>query len=96
MGLTVCLVAGLAWLLARPRSRAGRLALGAAAVLAVWWNLGLAVQFGAGWMDRQRLELGRNAYQTFVEVPLRLPSLAYRYVFDRASFYRSAREPVRE
>jgi hypothetical protein len=48
------------------------------------------VQFGAGLMDRQRLELRRNAYNTFVEVPKRLPGIAYRYLFDRGSFYRSA------
>jgi hypothetical protein len=45
-------------------------------------------QFGAGMMDRQRLQLARNAYNTFVAVPRDLPGLAYRYVFDRASFYR--------
>ena len=31
-------------------------------------------------MDRQRLELGRNAYDVFVTVPRSAPSLAYRYV----------------
>jgi hypothetical protein len=94
VGLTVCLVVGLGWLLARAPGR-GRLALVATA-LAVWWNLGLAVQFGAGWMDRQRLDLPRNAYLTFVEVPRHLPGLAYRYLFDRASFYGAVRNaPMR-
>ncbi|MFO7692966.1 MAG: hypothetical protein R6V57_07780 [Vicinamibacterales bacterium] len=69
------------------RSRA-RAAASVLAGLCVWWNLGLMVQFGAGLMDRQRLDLPRNAYNTFVEVPRRLPDLAYRYVFDRGSFYR--------
>jgi hypothetical protein len=87
VGLTVCLVVGIAWLLARvPSGGPKRLALGVCAV-AVWWNLGLAFQFGAGLMNRQRLELGRNAYATFVDVPLRLPEFAWRYLFDRASFY---------
>ncbi len=58
--------------------------------LCVWWNLGLMVQFGAGLMDRQRLDLRLNAYNTFVEVPRRLPDLAYRYLFERGSFYRAA------
>jgi hypothetical protein len=58
--------------------------------LGVWWNLGLMAQFGAGLMDRQRLELGRNTYQTFVTIPLRLPELAYRYLFARRSFYQPA------
>ena len=29
-------------------------------VLAVWWNLGLMVQFGARLMDRQRLDPART------------------------------------
>jgi hypothetical protein len=65
---------------------------GAAAVaaVAIWWNLGLMVQFGTGLMDRQRLEPAKNAYNTFVTVPLRLPDLAYRYVFERRSFFKPA------
>jgi len=55
--------------------------------LCVWWNLGLMVQFGAGLMDRQRLDLRLNAYNTLVEVPRRLPDIAYRYLFERGSFY---------
>ena len=38
-------------------------------------------------MDRQRLEPRRNAYDAFVTVPRMVPDLAYRYLFDRASFY---------
>lgn len=95
VGLTVCLVTGLAWLLARVPAGAARRVTGVAVVAAVWWNLGLALQFGAGWMDRQRLELGRNAYRTFVEVPRQLPTLTYRYLFDRASFYRTRPGPNR-
>ena len=45
------------------------------------------VQFGAGLMDRQRLELTHNAYNTFVVVPKAFPVMAYRYFFDRTSFY---------
>jgi hypothetical protein len=60
----------------------------AAVALAVWWNLALMAQFGAGLMDRQRLELSRNAYNTFVTIPLRLPDLVYRYVFERGSFFK--------
>jgi hypothetical protein len=39
-------------------------------------------------MNRKRLELARDLRGTFVELPLRLPSIAYRYLFDRGSFYR--------
>ena len=60
----------------------------AAVAVAVWWNLGMMAQFGAGLMDRQRLELSRNAYNTFVTIPLRLPDLAYRYVFERGTFFK--------
>jgi len=93
VGLTVCLVIGLGWVFARVHVPGRRRLLGAAVLVAVWWNLGLAIQFGAGWMDRQRLELGRNAYVTFVEVPFRLPALAYRYLFDRASFFEAGARP---
>ena len=46
------------------------------------------VQFGAGLMDRQRMEPARNAYTSFVALPRQAPGLAYRYLFDRESFYR--------
>ena len=39
-------------------------------------------------MDRQRLEPRKNAYDAIVTVPLETPSLVYRYLFDRASFYK--------
>jgi hypothetical protein len=71
----------------RGESGAGRIALAATLALAVWWNLGLMAQFGGGLMDRQRLTLGQNAYHTFVTVPMRLPELAWRYLFARSSFY---------
>lgn len=89
VGASVILVAGVAALL---RSANGwrRWAVAVVVATAVWWNLGLMAQFGAGLMDRQRLELARNAYTTFVTVPISLPSLAYRYLFDRSSFYRSS------
>lgn len=91
VAMTSPFVIGLAVLGARvARSRARAAAAALVAALCVWWNLGLMVQFGAGLMDRQRLEPGRNAYNTFVEVPRRLPGIAYRYLFDRGSFYRSA------
>jgi hypothetical protein len=90
LALTVVLVTGLAtmWTSARPRGARAVTAL--AVVLGLWWNIGLMVQFGAGLMDRQKLEPARNAYTTFVVVPARLPGIVYRYVFDRQSFYRAA------
>jgi hypothetical protein len=88
VGLTVVFVIGLTGLASAIRSRAGRVALAAAVCLCVWWNVGLMIQFGAGLMDRQRLEPARNAYTTFVTLPRTAPALAYRYLFDRGSFYR--------
>lgn len=95
VGLTSLFVVGLAALLARMGgSRARQVVCGVMVVVGVWWNLGLMAQFGAGLMDRQRLELGRNTYQTFVTIPARLPELAYRYLFERRSFYKT--EPPHE
>jgi hypothetical protein len=89
VALTAPFVIGLAVLGARvPRRRLARVAAAALVGLCVWWNLGLVVQFGAGLMDRQRLDWRRNAYNTFVEVPRRLPEIACRYLFERGSFYR--------
>jgi hypothetical protein len=88
LGLTLIFCVGLAAFLTRVERPAMRRAAWVAVAVAVWWNLGLIAQFGAGLMDRQRLELARNAYNTFVTIPARLPNLAYRYVFERSSFYR--------
>ena len=89
VGLTIVLVIGLAALMARVGVRRGRAGLGLALAVCVWWNVALMIQFGSGLMDRQRLELGRNAYQAFVGVPARVPEFAWRYLFDRSSFYKS-------
>jgi hypothetical protein len=51
----------------------------------------LIIEFGTGLMNRQRLDPAKNAYDAFVTIPGRVPSLAYRYLFDRASFYRQRR-----
>jgi hypothetical protein len=85
VGTTAILVVGLAALTTVRRT--WRPALTLIATIAIWWNVGLMVQFGAGMMDRQRLTLAKNAYNTFVAVPLNLPELAYRFAFDRASFF---------
>jgi hypothetical protein len=90
VALTAPLVISLAVLAAHAAGSKARGAVAAVAALCVWWNLGLMVQFGAGLMNRQRIDLRLNAYNTFVEVPRRLPDIAYRYLFDRGSFYRPA------
>jgi ABC-type sugar transport system permease subunit len=88
VALTPLLAVGLAgvdraW---SPR-HAARAALAALVIAAVWWNVGLMAQFGLHTMDRQRLTPAANARATFIDLPLRAPSLAWRYVTDRSSFY---------
>lgn len=95
--LTVVLVIGLTALwngvserVPRPRSRFHLThAVAAALVLCVWWNVALMALFATRMMDRQRLEPARNFYNAFITLPLQLPSLAYRYLMDRDSFYES-------
>ena len=92
VALTVLLVIGLAALFRASRTFWSRRSIAVAIALCIWWNVGLMAQFGSGMMDRQRLELSRNAYGTFVAVPRSLPQLAYRYFFDRQSFYSSSQD----
>lgn len=89
VGLTVVFVTGLAVVVTRANRGMVRALLGIVLALCMWWNLALMIQFGAGLMDRQRLEVARNAWNAFVVVPIELPRLLYRYAFDRQSFYRS-------
>ena len=88
VGTTVLLVIGLTGAFRMAQKRLSRAALVVGVVVCIWWNLGLTVQYGAGLMDRRRLEPLRNAHTTFVVLPRLLPDLAYRYLFDRSSFYR--------
>jgi len=44
-------------------------------------------EFGTSMMDRQRLELKRNAYDAFVTLPRMAPDLIRRYFTERSSFY---------
>lgn len=86
VALTAVLVIGWAALL-HAVAPGWRRALALLLAASTWWNISLMAQFGAGLMDRQRLEPARIAYNTFVVVPRLLPTLAWRYVFDRPSFY---------
>ena len=89
VGLTIFLVIGLAALLQVVRAGPARFGVNAVIMLSIWWNLGLIAQFGTGLMNRSRVEPARNAYNNFVTIPIQFPTLAYRYVFDRQSFYQS-------
>jgi hypothetical protein len=94
VGVTIFLVVGLAALREWIRTRRGRIATNIAIAICVWWNLALTAEFGTSMMDRQKLELKRNAYDAFVTLPRRAPGLMYRYFTERASFYKPA-EPAR-
>jgi hypothetical protein len=90
VALSALLIVGLAAGFARlsAAAPAWRRAWVAILVVAAYWNVALSAEFATGAMDRQRLEPGRNAYAAFVTIPAQAPSLAYRYLFDRRSFYR--------
>jgi hypothetical protein len=90
VALTAILVTGVAAVLTHVRHGTGL--VWAALGLCVWWNLGLMLQFGAGLMDRQRLEPARNAWTNFVVLPVEAPRLAWRYVVARETFYRNKNE----
>jgi hypothetical protein len=94
VALTVLLVIGLAALRAA-LSGAARAVVVVVSGLSIWWNIALMAQFGSGMMDRQRLELGRNAYNAFVTLPVTAPELAWRYVTRRDSFYQRREAPHR-
>ncbi|HTI36697.1 MAG TPA: hypothetical protein VL484_03985 [Vicinamibacterales bacterium] len=89
VALSALLIVGLAGGMARMAAAPAPLRRTAVAVtaLAVYWNVALSAEFAIGAMDRQRLQPARNAYDAFVTIPLEAPSLAYRYLFDRQSFY---------
>jgi len=90
VSMTAALVVGYAVLWNRAATGAARPVLAAITVLAVYWNLAVTAEFATGLMDRQKLEPRKNAYDAFVTLPRMAPSLAYRYLVDRSSFYQRA------
>jgi hypothetical protein len=91
IALTAVMVIGYAAL--RAALDRGPWVLTAVTILAVYWNLALSAEFATGLMDRQKLEPRRNAYDAFVTLPAQAPSLLYRYLFDRESFYQQRGTP---
>jgi hypothetical protein len=94
VAVTILLVIGLAALWSSLRGSVRRVAAVAIAVC-MWWNLALMAEFALRLMDRQRLEPARNAYDAFVTLPRMAPALAYRYLFDRTSFYQTPEQGPR-
>lgn len=93
VGLTVFFVLGLTTFLVAVSNRWTTYGAYLFIGIAVWWNIGLIAQFGAGLMNRQRLEPARNAYHNFVTIPRSLPALMHRFLLDRASFYQPHPSP---
>jgi hypothetical protein len=89
VALTILLVVGLAAAWRAVPAGVPRTTVTVFSALAVWWNIALMAQFATRLMDRQRLDLGRNAYHAFVTLPRMAPDLVYRYFADRESFYES-------
>lgn len=97
VALTILLVLGVAtlWRMVATAPAAARYAVSGYAALAIWWNVALMAAFGTGLMDRQRLELRRNAYDAFVTLPRMAPEIAYRYFARRESFYKTSAPEAR-
>jgi hypothetical protein len=89
VSLTPLLVVGLAVLFdaARRQAIGVRVTAALAVGACLWWNVGLVAAFGMHRMDRQRLTLADNARTVFLQLPREAGSIAWRYVFDRSSFY---------
>jgi hypothetical protein len=88
IALTTAMVIGLASL--RASAAQTKMVVTALLIVCVYWNLALTAEFAVGLMDRQKLEPRKNAYDAFITLPRQAPSLVYRYLFDRQSFYRGA------
>ena len=86
---TAIFALGLAAALDRMRPRTLRLA-GAGLVFLVLWNAGLAVQYSVGLIPRDTpVTMSRIVRNQLFEVPPRAVSIAWRFAFDRSSFYRT-------
>ena len=80
---------GLAVALDALRGQSLRLA-GAGLVALVLWNAGLAVQYSVGLIPRDApVSMSRIVHNQLFEVPPRVANIAWRFAFDRSSFYRT-------
>lgn len=80
---------GLAAAIDRLATRGRRLAALLVAFL-VLWNLGLALQYGTGMIPRdERVRMRTIVYNQLFEVPGRVADVAWRFLSDRSSLYRT-------
>lgn len=87
VALTTAMLIGLAVIVAHVRRPAVRGIVAVVAVLAIYWNIALVAEFGTRLMSHESLDPARNAYDAFVTLPRNAPTLVYRYLFERNSFY---------
>jgi hypothetical protein len=95
IGLTICLVVGLSAAFRLVPTGWRRYTFAFVILACIWWNIGLITQYGSGLATRDGLDLRVNAYHNVVTVPGRIPALAYRYLFDRRSFYQGTSAAAR-
>lgn len=63
---------------------------GALVVVLIFWNFGLAVQYSVGLIPRDApVRMTQVAYNQVFEVPPRVARIAWQFVFDRSSLYRT-------
>ena len=80
---------GLAALVERVQLRMPRVIVPALLAL-IGWNLALVIQYSTGIIPRDRpVSMTTIIYNQFVEVPPRLTTIAWRFLTDRSSFYRT-------
>ena len=61
-----------------------------AVVVLVLWNVGLAIQYSTGLIPRDApVRMSLVVHNQFFEVPSRIADIAWRFAFDRSSFYRT-------
>jgi hypothetical protein len=91
VGATVLFAFGLGPLFESWLGRGARVPALAVALLAVWWNVSLMVQFGLQLMDRQRLEWPRVAVNQVTAVPQRLGRVGWLFFSDRERLVEESR-----
>lgn len=65
------------------------MAVPAVSVLFIVWNLFLIIQVATGMIPRDgHFPISQMVRNQFIEVPRRLGNIAYRYLFNRSSFYK--------
>jgi hypothetical protein len=74
-------------------ARCPRKVVTAVSIFFIVWNLFMVVQVAMGMLPRDgHFPVSTMVYNQFVEVPRRIGGIAYRYLFNRSSFYSNAQK----